>query len=150
MGIEPISLHSRWIVSPPFRRIAPATPPPNCRSLLAAFTMASVSISVRSPCWMMMRLANFMAHPPADFRAKGNCLVGSFERANNFQRFHFWRWIEEVHSDAVLGAKCNRGYFRYGKRRRGAREDCTGFSKFVEYREYFELRLHFIRNSLDN
>src|ERR1700733_13797468 len=60
MGIEPISLHSRWIASPPFRRIAPATPPPNCRSLLAAFTTASVSISVRSPCWIIFGLAKFI------------------------------------------------------------------------------------------
>src|SRR4029077_172593 len=51
----PKSSHSRWISSPPLRRMAPATPPPRMRSLLAALTMASTSISVRSPCWMMMR-----------------------------------------------------------------------------------------------
>src|SRR5713101_4589754 len=44
--------HSRWISSPPLRRMAPATPPPRIRSLFAALTMASVSISVKSPCWM--------------------------------------------------------------------------------------------------
>src|SRR5437660_11821254 len=48
----PIASHSRWISSPPLRRIAPATPAPKTKSLLAALTMASVSISVRSPCWM--------------------------------------------------------------------------------------------------
>src|SRR5580658_4678387 len=32
--------------------MAPATPPPSWRSLFAALTMASVSMSVRSPCWM--------------------------------------------------------------------------------------------------
>src|SRR5689334_10729010 len=32
--------------------MAPATPPPKIKSLFAALTMASVSISVRSPCSM--------------------------------------------------------------------------------------------------
>src|SRR5215472_943916 len=51
-GMLPISLHSRWMASPPLRRMAPATPPPRIKSLFAALTMASVSISVKSPCWM--------------------------------------------------------------------------------------------------
>src|SRR5580704_5091365 len=38
--------------------MAPATPPPSSKSLFAAFTMASVSISVRSPCWIMIFCAN--------------------------------------------------------------------------------------------
>src|ERR1700674_46184 len=42
--------HSAWICGPPARAIAPATPPPNSRSLLAALTMASTSCCVRSPC----------------------------------------------------------------------------------------------------
>src|SRR5581483_11549218 len=46
----PIASHSCWMAGPPLRRMAPATPPPNCRSLLAAFTIASVAASVRSPC----------------------------------------------------------------------------------------------------
>src|SRR3984893_18807549 len=50
IGMLPIALHFRWIASPPFRRMAPATPPPSCKSLFAALTMASTSISVRSPC----------------------------------------------------------------------------------------------------
>src|SRR5215472_3845059 len=61
-GMLPISLHSRWISSPPFRRMAPATPPPRIKSMFAALTIASVSISVRSPCSMMIRSASgFMA-----------------------------------------------------------------------------------------
>src|SRR5208282_1036020 len=46
----PIASHSPWIAGPPLRRIAPATPPPSCRSLFAALTIASTSASVRSPC----------------------------------------------------------------------------------------------------
>src|SRR5438105_9931881 len=57
-GMVPISLHSRWMASPPFRRIAPATPPPRIKSLFAALTMTSVSISVRSPCWMTILSAS--------------------------------------------------------------------------------------------
>src|SRR5580692_1534426 len=38
--------------------MAPATPPPSSKSLFAAFTMASVSISVRSPCWIMIFCAS--------------------------------------------------------------------------------------------
>src|ERR1700745_34904 len=36
--------------SPALRRITPARPPPSLRSLLAALTMASTSLSVTSPC----------------------------------------------------------------------------------------------------
>src|SRR5437588_1202404 len=57
-GIVPISLHSLWMASPPFRRIAPATPPPKIKSLFAALTMASVSFSVRSPCSMSILSAS--------------------------------------------------------------------------------------------
>src|SRR5205807_2151458 len=57
-GMLPISSHSRWMASPPFRRMAPATPPPRIKSLFAALTMASVSISVRSPCWMRILSAS--------------------------------------------------------------------------------------------
>src|SRR5262245_51226993 len=42
--------HACWIVGPPLRRIAPATPAPSCRRVLAAFTTASTSASVISPC----------------------------------------------------------------------------------------------------
>src|SRR5260370_33110853 len=48
----PIASHSRWISSPPLRRMAPATPAPRIKSLLAALTIESVAISVRSPCWI--------------------------------------------------------------------------------------------------
>src|SRR5271169_1769078 len=52
--------------SPPLRRIAPATPAPRMRSLFAALTMPSTSISVMSPCWMRMRSArDFIIHFPA-------------------------------------------------------------------------------------
>src|SRR4029077_17756545 len=49
-GMAPIASHSRCTESPALRRITPARPPPSLRSLLAALTMASASISVRSPC----------------------------------------------------------------------------------------------------
>src|SRR5713226_7632055 len=48
MGL--IARHSAWICGPPAFAIAPATPPPSSRSLLAALTMASTSCCVRSPC----------------------------------------------------------------------------------------------------
>src|SRR5215813_2996428 len=47
----PSRSHSCWIVGPPLRRIAPATPAPSCKRVLAAFTTASTSASVMSPCW---------------------------------------------------------------------------------------------------
>ena len=49
-----------WIASPPLRRITPARPPPSCRSLFAALTMASTSISVRSPCSKTILSAKLM------------------------------------------------------------------------------------------
>src|ERR1700739_2680187 len=62
----PISLHSSWIDSPPLRRIAPATPARRMRSLFAALTMASTSMSVMSPCWMRMRsVKGFIVRFPA-------------------------------------------------------------------------------------
>src|SRR5580658_4276710 len=69
----PISLLSCWMMSPPFRRIAPATPPPCCRSLLAALTIASVSISVKSPCTMTIREA--MGEPRGAFLTIRQCFL---------------------------------------------------------------------------
>src|SRR5713101_8998180 len=54
-------LHSSWILGPPLMRIAPATPPPNIRSLFAALTIASPRASVRSPC----RSVTFERHSAA-------------------------------------------------------------------------------------
>jgi hypothetical protein len=48
--VPPIRSHSSWMRGPPFLRIAPATPPPRTSWALAALTIASVSISVMSPC----------------------------------------------------------------------------------------------------
>src|SRR5258708_21692620 len=59
----PMASHSRWIASPPLRRIAPATPPRSCRTLFAALTMASTSISVRSPCMRTIFSLIFMKLP---------------------------------------------------------------------------------------
>src|SRR6266566_9547043 len=61
-GLVPIASHSRCTASPALRRITPARPPPSLRSLFAAFTMASASISVRSPCCKMIFSAILMAH----------------------------------------------------------------------------------------
>ena len=41
-SLPPIVSHSFWIIPPPFFRIAPATPTPNLRYLLAGLTMAAV------------------------------------------------------------------------------------------------------------
>ena len=48
-GTGAFARDSRWISSPPLRTIAPATPPPCASAVLAAFTIASVASSVRSP-----------------------------------------------------------------------------------------------------
>src|SRR5205823_7779389 len=65
----PCAVHSSWIDGPPRRRIAPATPPPRTRSLLAALTMASTSCSTRSP-WMITTLvAGICPPPPHDHEA---------------------------------------------------------------------------------
>lgn len=45
---EVISSHSSWILGPPFRLIAPATPPPSFRWLFAALTIQSTERSVIS------------------------------------------------------------------------------------------------------
>ena len=47
-GTKPIASLSSWMIWPPFRTMAPATPPPCWSRLFAAFTMASTSRSVRS------------------------------------------------------------------------------------------------------
>src|ERR1700680_5337074 len=47
--------------SPALRRMTPARPPPSLRSLLAALTMASTSLSVRSPCCNTIFSAMVMA-----------------------------------------------------------------------------------------
>lgn len=49
VGQPPIFLHSSIIVGPPARCIAPSTPPPPRRPLLAAFPIASVDSFVMSP-----------------------------------------------------------------------------------------------------
>ena len=81
-GIVPISSHSAWICGPPLRRIAPATPPPSCRSLFAALTIASVSISVRSPCRISIRSARNAA-PIALLRASVRLRCARPLRARN-------------------------------------------------------------------
>jgi hypothetical protein len=48
-SIGPFATASRSISSPPARLIAPATPAPIQRALLAAFAIASVSSAVMSP-----------------------------------------------------------------------------------------------------
>src|SRR5712692_2897734 len=55
-GIEPMRSQSSSTRGPPLRRIAPATPAPRIRSLLAALTIASTAISVMSP-WVKKILA---------------------------------------------------------------------------------------------
>src|SRR5262245_16138425 len=54
-AIGPMRSHSAWMLGPPFWRIAPATPPPSCSWLFAAFTIASTACSVRSPSRMTIR-----------------------------------------------------------------------------------------------
>src|SRR6266436_1347934 len=50
--MPPRLMLAAWMM---WRALSPATPAPRMRSLLAALTMASTSISVRSPCWIWMR-----------------------------------------------------------------------------------------------
>jgi hypothetical protein len=42
-SMGPWASHSRWIEGPPRLAIAPATPEPSTRALLAAFTIASTA-----------------------------------------------------------------------------------------------------------
>jgi hypothetical protein len=49
VGQLPIVLHSCMIAGPPARWIAPSTPPPPARCVLAALTTASVDSLVMSP-----------------------------------------------------------------------------------------------------
>src|SRR6185503_3671879 len=60
-GTVPILWHSSWTCWPATRRIAPETPPPMTRSLLAELTMASASTVVMSPrimrSWVFIEVA---------------------------------------------------------------------------------------------
>ncbi len=55
VGHPPISRHSRMTEGPAARWMAPSTPPPPRRPLLAAFTTASVSCRVMSPTTIVIR-----------------------------------------------------------------------------------------------
>src|SRR2546426_8445404 len=153
--------------------MAPATPPPRIRSLLAALTMASVSISVRSPCVRMIfssrvmatssrrisradesrgfaRDDHFLAHAAAHFAASFDGVAGRGGREDNFEKPPLGRSMEETHPDALLPAKRDGGHIRNGERRRTAGKDRAGLCEPVEPREYLDLDLHFLRNSFDH
>src|SRR5258708_22977824 len=121
--------------------MAPATPPPRIRSLLAALTMASVTMSVRSPCVRMIfasgvmvtssrRISrpdeargfahddHFLAHAAAHFAASFDGVAGGGGREDNFEKPPLGRSIEETHPDALLPAKRDGGPTHNGKRRR--------------------------------
>src|SRR6266852_1509427 len=176
----PISSHSRWISSPPLRRMAPATPPPKIKSLLAAFTMASVSISVKSPCWItilseidfvicllafrpMSLFAppdgetrrfvdhdNFLAHAPPDFPASGNSILGCLNAFHQLQELPARVGIAEVHADAALGAEGNCRHFRDRERRSIARKNGAGPGELVKDGKKLDLHFHLFWNGLDD
>src|SRR5690348_422532 len=174
----PISLHSRWISSPPFRRMAPATPPPKIKSLFAALTMASVSISVRSPCWITILSAsgfiasaffpaafrcaysytlrrfvynrNFFAHAARYFSARGNGFLRSVQRTDQLDSLHLRRWIKKVHADTALAENDDVRKIRNGKRSSGTSKNCARLGKLVENRKQLELHLQLIRNRFDD
>jgi hypothetical protein len=60
-GTKPILSLSFCIISPPFLKMAPATPPPCFRYELAAFTIASTALSVISPVTSLIILFCFLA-----------------------------------------------------------------------------------------
>src|SRR5947209_8556 len=153
--------------------MAPATTPPRIRSLLAALTMASVSISVRSPCVRMIfssrvmatssrrisradesrgfaRDDHFLAHAAAHFAASFDGVAGRGGCEDNFEKPPLGRGMEETHPDALLRAKRDGGHIRNGERRRAAGKDRAGLCESVEQREYLDLDLHFLRNSFDH
>src|SRR4029077_136745 len=111
-GMAPIASHSRCTESPALRRITPARPPPSLRSLLAALTMASASISVRSPCCKTMVSVMFMAHTmiaerPAAFVVCG-LATGDDGGAGGLQRFrtNAVAGLEQSQSGAAGGLLC--------------------------------------------
>src|SRR5260370_14576992 len=126
--------------------MAPATPPPRIRSLLAALTMASVSISVRSTCVRMIfssrvmatssrrisradesrgfaRDDHFLAHAAAHLAASFDGVAGRGVREDNFEKPPLRRGLEENHPDALLPTKRDGGHIRHGERRRPTRND---------------------------
>src|SRR5436190_5005145 len=70
-AMGPMRSHSSSIRGPPLRRIAPATPAPRIRSLLAALTIASTATSVMSPLmkWILAGIADRRILQPAISRA---------------------------------------------------------------------------------
>src|SRR2546425_2729248 len=135
--------------------------------------MASVSISVRSPCVRMIfssrvmatssrrisradesrgftRDDHFFAHAAAHFAASFDGVAGRAARAHNLEKPCLRRGTEEMHADALLRAKRDGGHIRNGERRRTARKDRAGLCESVEQREYLDLDLHFLRNSFDH
>src|SRR2546422_4197497 len=135
--------------------MAPATPPPRIRSLLAALTMASVSISVRSPCVRMIfssrvmatssrrisradesrgfaRDDHFLAHAAAHFAASFDGVAGRGGREGNFENPPLWRRMEETHPDPLLRAKGDCGHIRHGGRRPAAGKDRGGPCEAVD------------------
>src|SRR5579864_1210078 len=166
------------MASPPFRRTAPATPPPRIKSLFAALTMASVSISVRSPCWITILSAsgfiaraffpatfcreysytlrhfvynrNFFAHAARHLTARGNGFLRSVRRTDQLDSLHLRRWIKKVHADAALAENDDVRKIRNGKRSSATSKNCARFSKLVENRKQFELHLQLIRNRFDD
>src|SRR5260370_17621800 len=105
--------------------MAPATQPPRIRSLLAALTMASVSISVRSPCVRMIfssrvmvtssrRISrpdeargfahddHFLAHAAAHFAASFDGFAGGGGGEDNFEKPPLARAMEPTHPHALL------------------------------------------------
>src|ERR1700730_2719916 len=110
-GTAPISLHSRCTESPALRRITPARPPPSLRSLLAALTMASTSISVRSPCCKTILSSMLIA--------KMISAAGDDGRAGALQR---------VRTDAIAGLQ---------QAKRGAAGCLLRFRRRGQLRQYF-------------
>src|SRR5260370_23519547 len=111
--------------------MAPATPPPRIRSLLAALTMASVSISVRSPCVRMIfssrvmatssrRISradesrgfahddHFLAHAAAHLAASFDSVAGRGGREDHFEKPPLGRAMAETHPHPLLRAKPDR------------------------------------------
>src|SRR5216684_749868 len=170
---KPFSAAMRKECAVELRRAAAVVAPPKIRSLLAALTMASVSISVRSPCVRMIfssrvmatssrRIGRadesrgfahddyFFAHAAAHFAASFDGVAGRGGREDNFEKPALGRGMEETHPDALLRTKRDGGHIRNGERRRTAGKDRAGLCESVEQREYLDLDLHFLRNSFDH
>src|SRR5438093_495976 len=142
--------------------MAPATPPPKIKSLFAALTMASVSISVRSPCSMtILSKSDFIAGVKL-LRSRLTFFFCRFllgiiidseaclRRAHQLHYLHLRHRIGHMHSQAAVVRTCLVRKTSNGERRSIARKHCAYLRKLVKIREDFHHHLQLFANSFDD